>query len=87
MWSAEKESLSVPATEGAKAVKLVLGLDSFCDHLDSEGTPEPKNGAHHLSAASVPRLHCDTPIELDLRPGNAGEIIERRVSGAEVVDG
>ena len=51
--SAEEIALSVPASQIAQRVELLVGLDSLRDDFDVYRSPERDDGAQHLAAADV----------------------------------
>jgi hypothetical protein len=87
-WLAVIEALGILAAYRAQEDHVVLGLDAFGHDLLSELVGKRDDGAqdHGSGAVLRARLH-ECAVDLDRIERKLGEIRERGIAGAEVVNG
>ena len=85
---AEVEALRVVAAERDELLVLVFGLDAFGDDRQLDVVREIDDAAHDREVARVaPERRDEAAVDLDDGDRKVLHVRERRVAGAEVVDG
>ncbi|MEZ5182317.1 MAG: hypothetical protein R2702_10650 [Acidimicrobiales bacterium] len=83
----EEVSLGPPAAEALERRRLLLELDALGDHVDAERVAEADDRLQqHGVGLAVHRLG-EGPVDLQHVDRQGPQVVERRVPGAEVVDG
>src|SRR6185295_6491117 len=84
----EEVSLPVIAAHLPQLRELGRSLDALRDHLQVEAVAETDDGAHDLRLVRMAAVGAEEgAVDLQRVHGQAVEMAERRVAGAEVVDG
>ena len=85
-WPAEQIALRLHAALGAQDLELLLGLDAFGGGDHAEARAEAHHGADDGDAIVLLAQFADEgAVDLDLVEGEAAQIAERRIAGAEIV--
>src|SRR5207244_10754455 len=84
----EEEALAELAAELLEERQLRAGLDALGEHLLVERLAELEDGAHDLAAVALARHAVDErAVDLERIDGQRRQVAQRRIAGAEVVDG
>lgn len=84
----EQIALSFAALVAAQDGQLILVLDAFGEHRDGQAAAEGDDGAHdRFRLGASHELVDEEPVELDLVERERAQRLERRISGAEIVEG
>ena len=86
--AAEEEALGGVAAGGLQVAELLVGLDALGGHRQPERVPELDHGVddRHVLARVRDAAH-ERAVDLHAVDREAPQVLERRVAGAEVVDG
>src|SRR5258708_737564 len=86
-WPAEEEALREVAVEPLEASSLLLGLDSFGDHLELEPVTEVDDAAdERFRFGTLAEAGDEAAIDLELMDRQHAEVGQARVAGSEIVE-
>ena len=83
----EQEALRISAVQLAQGGGLLRGLDALGDRLQVQAAGQLDHGAQERVRPAGPRPGKRTPGRSSARRSGAPQVCQRRVPGAEVVDG
>ena len=82
----EQEALAERATELAERGELFVAFDAFGDRAEAELVTESHDRAGEAWLVGRAEQFDERPVDLQAVDGEAMEVAERRVAGAEVVE-
>src|SRR5580693_1030307 len=82
----KQETLTAVALQGSEDAELLFGLDSLCNHCETQGVRKPDYRGNDGALVIYPfEIADERSVDLDEVERELSQVCERRIAGTKVV--